>query len=95
MKEKKNILFTMKINKKEQWLIESLANTYGCNMSQAVLKCLMYCQNWLVTKNQWKPIMTQKEINDRNEWEQEQINKFGVNSYDEIKDIINYNWLED
>ena len=94
MKEKKDILFTMKINKREQWLIESLANTYGCNMSQAILKCLIYCQNWLVTKNQWKPILTQKEINDRNEWEQEQINKFGVKSYDEVKEIMSFNWLE-
>ena len=94
MKEKKDILFTMKINKREQWLIESLANTYGCNMSQAVLKCLMYCQNWLVTRNQWKPILTQKDINDKNEFEQLMINKIGATNFEEVKDIININWLE-
>ena len=85
----------VRMTEEEERLLESIANSMNCSLSKAFINSMYLARGYLLKQKEWKPILTQKEINEQKEWEQKMINSIGVNTFEEVKDIINYNWLED
>lgn len=94
MKKNKTKVFNVRLNENEVWLLESIANSLNTDMSKAIIKSLMLTQSYLMKGNNWKPILTQKQINENNERDVEFKNKYGIDRVDAVE-ILNLDWLNE